>query len=308
MIYNYDFKNNLENTKCIISINTTGINRQKNKIFLINVILGGENGKIIQYFLNEDSQKEELLDFIKLIKDLEIINFNGKSFDIPFINEYLIKNNIEIIENDIFDIYLFLKNYKFLDLKNLKLKYIYESFSNKKYEMLEQKDNIKIYKSYLEDYSEDNLEILLEQGKLSVIYRYEILNLLNVKLEEKSINFDVFSINFTVVPYNYKIRNNFFNISLLNLNKDREELNYISNYFSISSDEEFLIIKYKIIEGLISQNTNAICAIYPSLNKIIENFPNINRDLVPIKIDDNFNNDFILELIKDSLKNENMLS
>lgn len=308
MICNYDFKNNLENTKCIISINTTGINRQKNKLFLINVILGGKDGRIIQYFLNEEDQKEELLHFVDLIKDLEIINFNGKSFDIPFINEYLIKNNISILENEIFDIYLFLKNYKFLDLKSLKLKNLYESFSDKEYEILEQKENVKIYKNYLKEHNKDNLYTLLEQGRLSVVYRYELLNLLNEKLNENSINFNAFNINFNVFPYKYELKKNFLNVSMINLNKDKEELNYISDYFSINSNDEFLFIKYKTVEGLIDENTNAICAIYPSLKFIFEDFPNINRNLMPIKINNNFNNSFILELVKDSLKNKNMLS
>ncbi len=308
MIYKCDFKNSLDSNECIISISTTGINRQKNKIFLINTILGGEKGKIIQYFLREDGQKEELLDFFNTIKDFEIISYNGKSFDIPFINEYLIKNNMNLIENKIFDIYLFLKNYKFLDTESLKLKNIYEHFSSKKYEMLEQKDNIKIYKNYLKKYDEKDLEILLEQGKLSVIYRYEIHHFFNEKLRYNSINFTIFGLDFIATPYDYSINKNFFNISLINLNKNKNELNYISDYFSINSNKDFLIIKYKIIEGLIDEKTNAICTIYPYLNIIIKDFPNINRNLIPIKINGEFNNNLILELVKDSLKNKNMLS
>ncbi|HHX67470.1 MAG TPA: hypothetical protein GX708_05360, partial [Gallicola sp.] len=148
MKYSNEFINNLKKDEIVLSINTTGINRKKNKIFLINLITG-EN-QIIQYFIDENS-KEDLEEFINIIDNRKLITFNGESFDLPFLKELLKKNSLDLIYRSSFDTYLFLKKYNFNPLNSYSIKNVYTNLSSKNYNLGNIKDNIKLYKTYLEN-------------------------------------------------------------------------------------------------------------------------------------------------------------
>ena len=303
MIIREKFQNNLEIDKVILSINTTGINRHKNSIFLINIILCGPHGEIYQIYLNKDDYSQDLKYFHKLIEDKRIINYNGNSFDIPFINKYLIKNKLPIIQGNSFDLFQFLKNYKLLDIKSYNLKYIYEKFTNKNYEIIEQKEIIKLYKNHLLNNDEESLKLILNEGKLSVIYRYNIKESLNKYSNNNAVEFEIFDDLFKALPYSYAIKGDFINIKLLNLSSINYELNIQNKYFSIKSNNEYFYLKYRLVTGLIQENINAICIIYPDILNIKNIYNNINDKLIPIIVKDQVNIPFIINITKDSLLN-----
>lgn len=298
------FQNNLNENDCVLSINTTGINRQKNKIFLVNIITGGTNGILKQFFLNENNDNKIILeDIYSLLENKNIYTFNGISFDIPFLNKYFLDNSITTLNDNIYDMYLFLKNYNFLKLNNYKIKDIYEIFTNKKYEIINISDTKKNYKEYIKNKDENLLKSILNEGKLSVIYRLEILNAIYNILENKSIKFNIYDLDFKVTPYAYKITKNFINISLYNVNKDYCELLLVSKYFKIKTNDNFIELKYQITNGLIDSFTNATCIIYTDLFDINKEYPLIKENLIPILINDEINIELLNSVVIDSLVN-----
>ena len=74
------------NKNCYLSINTTGINRHKNKLFLINLIFPKKEESLVQIFVDEKNPKDDLEKFLEQVENYRLISFNGNSFDIPFIN------------------------------------------------------------------------------------------------------------------------------------------------------------------------------------------------------------------------------
>lgn len=300
MKYETKFTNNLKKDEIVLSINSTGINRKNNKIFLINLIT--DKNQIIQYFIDENS-KYDLKEFINITSNKKLITFNGESFDLPFLKELLKNNSLDLICKDNFDIYLFLKKYNFNPLSSYSIKNVYTNLCNKDYNLGNIKDNIKLYKSYLENKDSDSLENLLYEGRLSVIYRYEILNSLMDNLVDDEIYFDIYDLNFKVAPFNFKISKNILNISLYNLQENTFELEFNSKYYSISSSKDLLNLKFKVLAGLIDAKTNATCVIYPDVFNIKNIYPNIKENLIPIFIDGKYNVDLIKNIIIDSLKN-----
>ncbi|MBR6700410.1 MAG: ribonuclease H-like domain-containing protein [Firmicutes bacterium] len=73
-----------------VDIETTGLSSSRNMVFLIGVLSGDETGAKVTQFLASDYEDEAsvLLSFFDFIKDYDILlNYNGSSFDIPFINK-----------------------------------------------------------------------------------------------------------------------------------------------------------------------------------------------------------------------------
>ncbi|HHX70880.1 MAG TPA: hypothetical protein GX708_22870, partial [Gallicola sp.] len=156
---------------------------------------------------------------------------------------------------------------------------------------------------YLENKDSNFLEKLLYEGRLSVIYRYEIFNSLMEKLIKNTIDFSIYGLNFKVAPYNFKISKNILNISLYNLQKNTLDLEFNSKYYSIANSENFLILKFKALTGLIDFKTNATCVIYPDVFNIKNIYPNIKDNLIPIFIDEKYNIELIKNIVINSLKN-----
>ena len=108
----YDFDSDYNNKKiAYFDIETTGFSRTKNQIYLIGVAFKNEDDTftIRQWF--DDTGKDEckiLLMFREFLKNYDmIVDFNGNSFDIPFVEERGKKYGIQFHFNqfELFDIY-----------------------------------------------------------------------------------------------------------------------------------------------------------------------------------------------------------
>lgn len=87
---------NLKENQIILDIETTGLDSSKDQLVLLGII-AYENDKfyIMQYFAEDDDEEKRVLQiYLKKIIDKEIVNFNGDKFDIPFLNNRLIANDL----------------------------------------------------------------------------------------------------------------------------------------------------------------------------------------------------------------------
>ncbi len=76
-----------------LDIETMGLNRKKNPIILVGLmILNPTGGLMHQFFCEAPSEEKQMLtSFIEhLMPDIPLFTYNGRSFDIPYINQRLV--------------------------------------------------------------------------------------------------------------------------------------------------------------------------------------------------------------------------
>ena len=115
---------NLNTNQLVLDIETTGLDSSLDYLVLLGLIyqIDGKS-YIIQHFAEDNSEEIRLLKIYKKItENKEIITYNGDIFDIPFLNQRLIKYNMLPIFPDSLDVYKIInRNRKYFDFQSLKL-------------------------------------------------------------------------------------------------------------------------------------------------------------------------------------------
>lgn len=115
---------NLKENEIVLDIETTGLDSSVDKLVLLGIILV-ENNKsyLVQYFSENDLEEKRLLEiYEKLIPNKTIITYNGDTFDIPFLNNRLIKNKMLPMLPRSIDLLKIIKPYRyFFDFDSLRL-------------------------------------------------------------------------------------------------------------------------------------------------------------------------------------------
>lgn len=136
-------------------IETTGLSKLKNHIYLIGCGFYLDGGfKIVQFFC-EKNEEEALI--LKSFRDFSssfntLVHFNGSSFDIPFILARFKKYGMEFNLSEFMsiDLYSHVKPYKnFLGLSNLKQKTIERFLGIKRKDEYSGNELINVYKEYV---------------------------------------------------------------------------------------------------------------------------------------------------------------
>lgn len=152
---------------CFFDIETTGFSRIKNNVYLIGVVYYDNNQyNSIQWF--DDDGKSEInliISFIDFVKNFDIIiNYNGNSFDIPFIEAKADFYGLQFSFNHFisYDIYKEIYGYRyFLGLENLKQKSVELFLKLNRNDEYDGGRLIKIYHDYLANHSQSLLNLLL---------------------------------------------------------------------------------------------------------------------------------------------------
>ena len=143
----------------IFDIETLGLNSSYCPMILAGFMTFDNKGKctIVQYFAEKPEDEIEILEHLKL--DFEkvdyIFTYNGKHFDIPFIEKRASLAHINDINTYIhnLDLYLVLNGHSEIKhiIKNLKQKSVeeYMGLSDTRYDTISGAESIKLYESYL---------------------------------------------------------------------------------------------------------------------------------------------------------------
>lgn len=199
--YPLEQKVNLDRT-IYFDIETTGLSRKYCSIYLIGAMYY-ENGQpvIIQWFAeNYNDEANVLMAFHRFIAKFDtIIQFNGNSFDIPFVKERGEKYKIDF-DFDRFsqlDLYYSLKQLKtLLGLDSLKQKSFEKFLRIKRQDQFGGGELIDVYKEYVKTKNEKLLFPLLLHNYEDVEYMGFLTELLSYKdLLEGGFIIDTFSIN-----------------------------------------------------------------------------------------------------------------
>lgn len=299
----------------LIDIETTGINSEKNKVILVGLLYFEDNQiKTKQLFCNDkNEEKDMLIELISVLKKFDFfINYNGNSFDIPFLNKRFKKSNIDfnlpIYKS--FDLYRILKNitHKF-NLPNLKLKTVEKYMGICREDRITGKESVKIYNKYVE--SKDNLlkNIIILHNYEDIYYLYKILLIIN-KIDFHKVIFEnsriiKFDENLLCYVTKNKINSDSININGF-INKNINDNIIYKQGYSLEHHSENNNFVLKI--PLYNQSIRKTNLLYLNLNdfelnyKKIINFNNIPEEILITKKNKIINyieiNDFISVLLK----------
>ena len=253
---------NLNDKKiCFIDIETTGLNKSFDTIYLIGLVFFDDslkNWKIKQLFAEELIEEVDiLLEAYNILSKFDVIvNYNGTSFDIPFINNKLFyyKTNLSIDIHLSLDLYKVIKSNKnILPLKNLKLKTIEEYLGIYREDNCTGKECIYFYYDYLVTKNKLTEEKILLHNYEDLYYLLDVINILNILESKKS-----FIIN-------HNNHDNWFCFDNIHLIKDYLYINgnvknnnlgkiiyFADNYKVIITKENTFEISLEVIEGMVT--------------------------------------------------------
>ncbi len=173
---NHNFINNIFEDSAYIDIETTGLSSAINSIISLTILLKEEkNNTIYQLFSSSDEEEKELIKFfVDLIKLKKfIITYNGKSFDLTFLNSKINKYSIEFDLNTLIsiDLYKDMKSIKEkINIDNIRLKTVESFFGIIRNDELSGKDIIKLYDSYKIHKKKEHMDLILTHNYEDVLY------------------------------------------------------------------------------------------------------------------------------------------
>lgn len=314
-IYNYliDDKENIdENLKrkhnCFIDIETTGLNKNNNIIYLIGVLYystKNHNWYIKQFFANDLDEEEKLLsEFIEFINKFDtIVTFNGETFDIPFLRHRLNIYNIENKMDDLISLDLYKKiksNSSYLNLRDYKLKTIERSLGIYRNDKYSGKDCIKFFYQYLKTKDENLLNNILKHNYDDLYYLIDIYKMLDIIENIKTINIQLHNEKIIVKIDKITIDKDIF--SIMCKSSTRNNIVYYGDGFNIRWEENNLYIDLETKKGLITPTEKCIF-IDTSLWPPIMGFKDLSKystpnDIILLKVE----NKFVMENIKEIIK------
>ena len=172
----HNFINNIFEDSVYVDIETTGLSSAKSSIISITILLKEEQKQTIyQLFVpSEEDEKKAIEFFVNLIKDKKfIITYNGKSFDITFLNSKIDKHCIDFNLNSLIsiDLYKDMKSIKGkINISNIKLKTVENYFGIIRNDELSGKDIIKLYESYKIHNKKEHMDLILAHNYEDVLY------------------------------------------------------------------------------------------------------------------------------------------
>ena len=172
----HNFINNIFEDSVFVDIETTGLSSATSSIISITVLLKEDKDNIIyQLFACSEKEEKEMIEFfISLVQSKKfIVTYNGKSFDIPFLNSKLKNYSIDLNLNALISIDLY-KDMKVikdkLNIENIKLKTIEKYFNITRSDKLTGKDIIKLYESYKIHNKNEHMDLILAHNYEDVAY------------------------------------------------------------------------------------------------------------------------------------------
>lgn len=251
---------------CFIDIETTGLNRHKDNIYLVGILYFNKQAKLwtlLQFFADDNDEKEILKEIITILPEFNtLITYNGNSFDIPFINNRLKFYDIkyEISKNNSFDLYEKVKeNRYYLNMENLKLKTLEKYLGINRTDIYSGKDCIGFFFEYLESKNEVVENRILQHNYDDLFYMLDTIRILDVIKDLRTISLELNGEKINLVIRNIEEKgDNLLLVGSLYGNLGIKIIYYEDNYtLKIDESNSFEIsIEYR--KGLIDSNKKCL--------------------------------------------------
>ena len=279
---------------CFLDIETTGLNKSIDTIYLIGIAFFDDNicsWKIKQFFAEELKEEIDiLLEAYEIISRFDlIVNYNGTSFDIPFINSKLnyYKTNLTVSTDLSLDLYRIIRSNKnILTLNNYKLKTIEEYLGIFREDKHSGKECTNFYFDYLVTKNMVAKNNILLHNFDDLYYLLDVMDILNI--------FD------TKKTFTIKDKGDFY-IDNIRLNKDYLFINgtidknnignvvyFTNNYNIIINKDNTFEVSLEIMEGMVTSTEKCIfikSKAYSLSKESYFNEYNIPRDLVILRVE-----------------------
>ncbi|WP_306483903.1 ribonuclease H-like domain-containing protein [Anaerococcus sp.] len=289
---------NLKGDEIILDIETTGLDSSIDSLVLLGIIEKNNNKAYIhQYFAIDDSEEQRLLEiYKKKVADKKVITYNGDTFDIPFLNNRLIKHEDFPILPDSQDILKIIRPYrKFFDFESLKLNDIEKIVGF-------HRDDPSRYKTFskLNDdlKKRTNPYPIMKHNENDLIATEKILHI--EKYFEEKLSIDTILSQVTLMTCN--INNDVARFSL----RSQENLNesyFTGENYELIIKDNFIIINLQVLYGILAENIRG----YVCINNFkLDNKSTVNIDNHFFIIRENFkyNYENILALAKKIIENQ----
>ncbi len=154
-----------------IDIETTGLSSGNSHVILIGLLT---KDYFFQFFAETKTEEIDILNaLIAEIKDLNIlVNYNGTTFDIPFLNKRFEANNIDyIIPSALsFDLYFIFKKYgSQFNLPNHKLKTVEKLAGIQRDDQISGRESVILYERYIKNPDPSIKNIILLHNKEDIL-------------------------------------------------------------------------------------------------------------------------------------------
>lgn len=289
---------NLKDDEIILDIETTGLDSSIDSLVLLGIIEKNNNKAYIhQYFAIDDSEEQRLLEIYKRkVSEKKVITYNGDTFDIPFLNNRLIKHEDSPILPESQDILKIIRPYrKFFDFESLKLNDIEKIVGF-------HRDDPSRYKTFskLNDdlKKRTNPYPIMKHNENDLIATEKILHI--EKLFEDKLSIGSTLSKVTLMTCN--INNDVARFSLRSQELLHESYFTGENYELIIKDN-LIIINLQVLYGILYENLRG----YVSINNFkLDNKSTVNIDNHFLIIRENFkyNYENILALAKKIIENQ----
>jgi len=272
----------------LFDIETTGLSREKSHIILIGILYIENNSIIIEQFFckNRSEEKEMLISFIEKIEQLPLlINYNGNTFDIPFLNKRFKINNInhQIGTHKSIDLLKVIrKNQKKLGMKNCKLKTLEEFLGIYRNDTISGKDSVELYNVFEESQNKNIKDIILLHNHDDLYYLAKALKVLDEIPYDQLISVfpQIFNTSDVTIGYiaNHSIKRNV--LSLEGFYPSKCMLDYIDyqNAFDLEYNKEIntFCIKIPLYKGYLPSGEKCLYISiddfdFPKENEFIKN-------------------------------------
>ena len=314
--FNYNLLNShefLEKNVCFFDIETTGFNRNKEIIYLIGILYydkKDKNWNIIQLFADELKDEIEVLEkAYRILSTFDlIINYNGNTFDIPFMNHKfkLFDLNYYISKDKSFDIYSIIrKNKHLLNIKDLKLKTVEKYLDINRDDIYTGKDCITFYRNYLLNKDNSLKNKILQHNYDDLYYLPQVLKILDIIKKKKSFEISIDNSKIVFLVDNINISNDFLTIKGTTEDINSRKILYYGNNYNIMMDESGIFeIDLEVNKGLITSEETCLFIYkedYPIISscKDKSNYK-IPNNIILISVEDKYitsNIKMILELL-----------
>lgn len=249
----------LNKNQIVIDIESTGVHKDHSYIQAIGILVGGSESNFIQVFIDNKDEEIDLLKAISpyIYKD-EYISFNGKNFDIPFINYKLITYGLDILDpKSHLDLYQYIRSNKaYMNLNNYGLQDLEKYLSIERDEL--------VFSNYEQSYysivEDEKIKKILLHNKYDVLNTYHSLKIVDIIEAQKT-----FSIKnkFLDAPANIYLM-----VKDISINKESLKvrlssdtllnLRYDLNRVVLKWDDYDIEIFMKVDEGYISEKNLGI--------------------------------------------------
>ncbi|MCK9443854.1 MAG: ribonuclease H-like domain-containing protein [Tissierellaceae bacterium] len=247
-----------EKNVCFVDIETTGLNRNKEIIYLIGLLFfnrSSDSWVLNQYFANSIEMEKDILGaFNSEINNFDVvITYNGDSFDLPFIRYRLKRYDIDgIYLDDItsFDLYKIIRsNNMYLNLPNLKLKTLEQFLGIEREDKLSGFECIGLYYDYMESNNSVLRENILKHNYDDLVNMLDTMNILDILDRKKSFYTEFKNIHRKISIDSVKTVGDSIVINGQIQPKMKSNLKYYRDNYSLNTEshgEFFLSLYYKI--------------------------------------------------------------